>query len=321
MLDINRDLSLLDAYSQAVVSAVERIGPSVVQVDVRAGGKEDARRPDGGTGSGVIFTPDGLILTNSHVVSRAKEVSVGLADGRMLDADLVGDDPDTDLAVVKVSGPDLVAAPLGDSSALRPGQVVIAVGNPLGFQHTVTAGVVSALGRTMRGRTGRLIENVIQTDAALNPGNSGGPLVTTTAEVVGINTAIVMGGQGISFAVPINTARLVLPALLREGRVRRARLGLAGQDVPIPRRVVRFYRLESATGILVVRVEPGGPAAAAGLRDGDIIVDLSGAAVRRVDELHRLLTEDRIGQAVPVTVLRGTERFTVEIYPIDSARR
>jgi S1-C subfamily serine protease len=315
MLDINRDLSLLDAYSQAVVSSVDRIAPSVVQVEALHAGERRGREPRGGTGSGVIFTPDGLILTNSHVVTRAAQVAVGLADGRTLGADLVGDDPDTDLAVIKVSGPDLIAAPLGDSLALRPGQVVIAIGNPLGFQQTVTAGVVSAIGRTMRGRSGRLIENVIQTDAALNPGNSGGALATTTAKVVGITTAIVPGGHGISFAVPINTAKLILPSLLRTGRVRRARLGLAGQDVPLPRRVTRFYRLSSDTGVLIVRVEPDSPAAAAGLRDGDIIIDLGGEIVGRVDDLHRLLTEERIDRTVPITLLRGTERVTVDVVP------
>jgi len=313
MLDINRDLSLLDAYSQAVVSAVERIGPSVVQVEARQ--PRRGREPAGGTGSGVIFTPDGLILTNSHVVSRAAHITVGLADGRTVGADLVGDDPDTDLAVLRVSGPDLIAAPLGDSRALHPGQIVIAIGNPLGFQQTVTAGVVSAMGRTMRARSGRLIENVIQTDAPLNPGNSGGALVTTAAQVVGIPTAIVPGGQGISFAVPINTARLILPALLRSGRVRRARLGLAGQDVPLPRRVTRFYRLASDKAVLIVRLEPDGAAAAAGLRDGDMILELGGQIVTGVDDLQRLLTEERIDRAVPITLLRGTERMTVDIVP------
>jgi S1-C subfamily serine protease len=313
MLDINRDLSLLDAYSQAVVSAVERIGPSVVQVEARQ--PRRGREPAGGTGSGVIFTPDGLILTNSHVVSRAAHITVGLADGRTLGADLVGDDPDTDLAVLRVSGPDLIAAPLGDSRALHPGQIVIAIGNPLGFQQTVTAGVVSAMGRTMRARSGRLIENVIQTDAPLNPGNSGGALVTTAAQVVGIPTAVVPGGQGISFAVPINTARLILPALLRSGRVRRARLGLAGQDVPLPRRVTRFYRLASDKAVLIVRLAPDGAAAAAGLRDGDMILELGGQIVTGVDDLQRLLTEERIDRAVPITLLRGTERMTVDIVP------
>jgi S1-C subfamily serine protease len=313
VLDINRDLSLLDAYSQAVVSAVEQIGPSVVQVE--AAHARRGREPRDGTGSGVIFTPDGLILTNSHVVSRAAEISVGLADGRTCAADLVGDDPDTDLAVIRISAPDLIAAPLGDSRALRQGQIVIAIGNPLGFQQTVTAGVVSAIGRTMRARSGRLIENVIQTDAALNPGNSGGALVTTAAQVVGIPTAIVPGGHGISFAVPVNTARLILPSLLSSGRVRRARLGLAGQDVPLPRRLVRFYRLSSDTGVLIVRVEPDGAAAGAGMRDGDIIVELGGQVVRAVDDLHRLLTEERIDLPVPIVLLRGTERMTIEVVP------
>jgi S1-C subfamily serine protease len=273
------------------------------------------REPRGGTGSGVIFTPDGLVLTNSHVVSRAEQISIGLADGRTFGADLVGDDPDTDLAVLRISAPDLIAAPLGDSRALHQGQIVIAIGNPLGFQQTVTAGVVSAIGRTMRGRSGRLIENVIQTDAALNPGNSGGALVTTSAQVVGIPTAIVPGGHGISFAVPINTARLILPSLLRTGHVRRARLGLAGQDVPLPRRLVRFHRLSSDTGVLIVRVEPDGAAAAAGLRDGDIILELGGQVVAGVDDLHRLLTEERIDSAVAITLLRGTGRLSVEVVP------
>ena len=313
MLDINRDLGLLDAYSQAVVSAVQQIGPSVVQVEAQR--KRRGGEPGGGTGSGVLFTPDGLILTNSHVVSGAAQVSVGLADGRTFAADVVGDDPDTDLAVLRISAPDLVAAPLGDSRALHQGQIVIAIGNPLGFQQTVTAGVVSATGRTMRARSGRLIENVIQTDAALNPGNSGGALVTTAAQVVGIPTAIVPGGHGISFAVPINTARLILPSLLRSGRVRRARLGLAGQDVPLPRRLVRFYRLASDTGVLIVRVEPDGAAAGAGLQDGDIILELAGQVVRAVDDLHRLLTEERIDLPVPIVLLRGTERLTIAVVP------
>jgi S1-C subfamily serine protease len=317
VLDINRDLSLLDAYSQAVVSAVERIGPSVVQVEALHARR--GREPRGGTGSGVIFTPDGLILTNSHVVARAEQISIGLADGRTFRADLVGDDPDTDLAVLRISAPDVIAAPLGDSRALHQGQIVIAIGNPLGFQQTVTAGVVSAIGRTMRARSGRLIENVIQTDAALNPGNSGGALVTTSAQVVGIPTAIVPGGHGISFAVPINTARLILPSLLRSGRVQRARLGLAGQDVPLPRRLVRFHRLTSDTGVLIVRVEPDGAAAAAGLRDGDFIVELGGQVVAGVDDLHRLLTEERIDQTVAITLLRGTGRMTIEVVPRGSS--
>jgi S1-C subfamily serine protease len=321
MLDIPRDLSLLDAYSRAVIGAVEEIGPSVVQVEVRRGAErgkspeshDRADEPPGGIGSGVLFTPDGLLLTNSHVLHRAGDITVRTADGRSLTADLIGDDPDTDLAVLKVSAPDLVAGPFGDSLTLRPGQVVVAIGNPLGFQHTVTAGVVSALGRTMRARSGRLMENIIQTDAALNPGNSGGPLVTTAGAIVGINTAIVPGGQGISFAVPINTAKLVLPALLRDGRVRRAYLGLSGQDVPMPRRVVRFHRLPADTGVLVVRLDAEGAAAAAGVREGDIIVDLGGTAVVRIDDLHRLLTGERIGRREALTLLRGVEKITVEV--------
>jgi S1-C subfamily serine protease len=303
-----------DAYSHAVVSAVDLVGPSVVKVDA------------GGTGSGFIFTPDGLILTNSHVVgaqprrgrggaARPPRLGVSLPDGRDLVADLVGDDPHTDLAVLRVSAPDLVAAPFGDSSALRPGQLVIAIGNPFGFQHTVTAGIVSALGRSLRARTVRLMENLIQTDAALNPGNSGGPLVTSRAQVVGVNTAVILGGQGIAFAVPINTARYVVSCLLRDGRVRRSHLGVAGQDTVIPRLLVRAHHLSHDRGVTVTAISEASAAAEAQLRPGDLIVEFAGEAVRGVDDLHRLLTEERIGELLPIKVIRRGELRRILVTP------
>lgn len=296
------------------MTAVDVIGPAVVKIDA------------GGTGSGLVFAPDGLILTNSHVVappSRAgrsgeagsSRTLVTLPDGRELVADLVGDDPHTDLAVLRVSATDLSAAPFGDSSMLRPGQLVIAIGNPFGFQHTVTAGVVSALGRSLRARTVRLLENLIQTDAALNPGNSGGPLVTSRSEVVGINTAVILGGQGIAFAVPINTARYVVSCLLRDGRVRRSHLGVAGQDTPIPRRLVRAHQLLHERGVTVTAVSEGSAAAEAELRPGDVILEFAGETVRGVDDLHRLLTEDRIGQLVPIKILRRGELRRILVTP------
>ena len=301
------DQDLFDAYSQAVMSAVDLVGPSVVKVEA------------GGTGSGFIFAPDGLILTNSHVLARATRIGVTLPDGRDLVADLVGDDPHTDLAVLRVSAPDLIAAPFGDSSALRPGQLVIAIGNPFGFQHTVTAGVVSALGRSLRARTVRLMENLIQTDAALNPGNSGGPLVTSRAQVVGVNTAVILGGQGIAFAVPINTARYVVSSLLRDGRVRRSHLGVAGQDTPIPRRIVRFHRLPNERGVTITAVSEGTAAAEAQLHPGDLIVEFAGEPVRGVDDLHRLLTEERIGELLPLKIIRRGELRRVLVTPREIA--
>lgn len=309
------DPFLLDAYSRAVIHAVEAVAPSVVSIDVRtrAGGR--ARRPpaQAGSGSGFVFAADGLILTNSHVVEDAAEIDVTLPDGRERRADLIGQDPDTDVAVLRISAADLSAASFGDSQALRPGQLVIAIGNPYGFQHTVTTGVVSALGRSLRARTGRLIEHVIQTDAALNPGNSGGPLVTSAGQVVGVNTAIIAGGQGLSFAVPIGTVIGILPPLLRDGRVRRGYLGLAGQDVPLLRRVTRFHRLAQAGGVFVISVDAGGPAAAAGLREGDILVSLDGAPIASLDDLHRALTEERIGTTAALGVLRESERLHLAV--------
>jgi S1-C subfamily serine protease len=301
------DAAAFDAYSRAVTSAVDVIGPSVVKVDA------------GGTGSGFVFAPDGLILTNSHVIANAGRIGVTLPDGRDLVADLVGDDPHTDLAVLRVSAPDLVAAPFGDSSTLRPGQLVIAIGNPFGFQHTVTAGVVSALGRSLRARTVRLMENLIQTDAALNPGNSGGPLVTSAAQVVGVNTAVILGGQGIAFAVPINTARYVVSSLLRDGRVRRSHLGVAGQDVPIPRLLVRAHHLAHERGVAITAVSEGTPAAAAELRPGDLIVEFADEPVRGVDDLHRLLTEERIGQLLPLKIIRRGELRRLLVTPREVA--
>jgi S1-C subfamily serine protease len=318
------DDEALDAYSRSVTHAVDVVGPSVVKIETAARassrrGRDAKSRPDapGGSGSGFVFAHDGLILTNSHVVDGSDRLTATLPDGRHLAADLVGQDPDTDLAVLKISALDLSVATLGDSSQLRAGQLVVAVGNPYGLQHTVTAGVVSALGRSLRSKSGRLMDNIIQTDAALNPGNSGGPLVTTSGEVVGVNTAMIMGGQGLSFAVPINTARVFIPALLREGRVRRSYIGIGVQDVPLLRRVVRFFHLPSETGVLVVSLEKDGPAARAGIRDGDIIVEFGGEPVSGADDLHRLLTGERIGQRLTAALLRGTERVTVTVAPRD----
>jgi S1-C subfamily serine protease len=318
---------LLDAYSRAVINAVERITPSVVYIEVEQARRDgdrpagDPRHERGGSGSGFIFTPDGFIITNSHVVHGATRIEVTLADGRRVRADLVGDDPDTDIAVIRVSAPNLVAATLGDSRSLRVGQLAIAIGNPYGFQTTVTAGVVSALGRSLRSTSGRLIDSVIQTDAALNPGNSGGPLVNSRGEVIGVNTAIIRPAQGICFSIAINTAMFVASLLMRDGEIRRGYIGLGGQTASIHRRVVRFYNLPVETGVLVLTTEEGSPARAAGLREGDVIVSFDGQPVGGIDDLHRLLTQQQIGVRSPVEVVRGTERLTLEIVPAPSPRR
>ena len=307
------DADPLDDYSRAVTRAVDIVAPSVVSIEVS---NEKGRSRPGvpaGSGSGFVFAADGLILTNSHVVSGSAHVAVALPDGRDCDADVVGQDPDTDIAVLRISADGLVPVAFGDSRALRPGQLVIAIGNPYGFHHTVTAGVVSALGRSLRSRSGRLIEQVIQTDAALNPGNSGGPLVTSDGAVVAVNTAIIAGGQGLSFAVPISTAVAILPALLRDGRVRRGYLGVAGQNVPLLRRVTRFHRLTQAEGVLVTSLEKDGPAATAGVREGDLIVAFDGRAIETLDDLHRALTEARIGTAARLGVLRGADRLEIDV--------
>jgi len=309
------DQDLLDAYSQAVTGAAERVGPAVVSVEVRHQVERRNRPPRDvpGHGSGFVFTPDGFILTNSHVVHDATRIEVAFPDGRRVRAELVGDDPDSDVAVIRVEPDSLTAAELGDSGTLRVGQLVIAIGNPLGFQSTVTAGVVSALGRSFRSTTGRLIDDVIQTDAALNPGNSGGPLVDARGRVVGVNTAVILPAQGICFAVGINTAKLVTGELMRHGRIRRGRIGVAGQTVPLLRLAQRAHGLDARSGVLVTGVEPDSPAERAGLRAGDVIVGLDGQPVTGIDDLHRLLTADRIGVRTSVIVLRGAERLELPI--------
>lgn len=303
------DEGLLDAYSRAVVQAAERIGPSVVNIEVRKKGRR------GGSGSGFLFTPDGFILTNSHVVSGADEVVVTMADGRRSEAWLTGDDPHTDLAVIRIAALDVTPAALGDSEKLRPGQLVVAVGNPYGFQSTVTAGVVSALGRSMRAQSGRLIDSVIQTDAALNPGNSGGPLVTSNGQVVGVNSAVILPAQGICFAIAINTAKFVAGRLIRDGRVHRSYLGVGGQTVPLRRRLQKFYELPEHTAVQVISIEKGSPAEKAGVLVGDLIVAYDGLAVATVDDLHRILTEDTIGRRAVLNVIRLTDKLDVEVIP------
>jgi S1-C subfamily serine protease len=310
-----KDADLLDAYSVAVMAAVDAVAPAVVKVDVESDAPTGGRRRPGGSGSGFVFAPDGLILTNSHVVEGARRITVTTLEAERLTADLVGDDPHTDLAVLRVSSDGLRPAPLGDSSTLRPGQLVVAIGNPFGFQHTVTAGVVSALGRSLRARTVRLIENLIQTDVALNPGNSGGPLVTSGGVVVGVNTAVILGGQGIAFAVPTSTASRVISAILRFGHVRRSYLCVTGQEAAIPRRIAHAHGLATDRGLAVTDVSRGGPADRAGVRAGDLIVDFDGIPVRGADDLHRLLTEDRIDRTVAVRLLRQGDNKRVDVIP------
>ena len=314
---------LLDAYSRAVTGAVERVSPSVVNVEVYSASVRsrsgEQREPRGG-GSGFVFTPDGLILTNSHVVHDSHRIEVTLADGRRMPASIIGEDPASDLAVIRIDEarldePRFTAAALGDSQQLRVGQVVIAIGAPYGFQSTVTAGVVSALGRSLRSYSGRLIDDVIQTDAALNPGNSGGPLVDSAGRVVGVNTATILPAQGICFAIGINTAKFVASRLLRDGRIRHSYIGVSAQTVPVHRRVVRFYDLAKESGALVLSVEENSPAKRAGLRDGDVIVVLEGNPVAGVDDLHRILTEVRVGVGCAMTVLRQTEKLELKILP------
>ena len=315
------DAELLDAYSQAVVAAAERISPAVVRIEVRRPPARGAQRGAGGSGSGFVFTPDGLILTNSHVVSGASLLSVQLPDGQSFDADIIGNDPHTDLAVVRVSASRLPAAPLGSARGLRVGQVAIAIGNPYGFETTVTAGVVSALGRSMRAYSGRLIEDVIQTDAALNPGNSGGPLVSSRGEVIGVNTAIIQSAQGICFATSVDTAKVVVSQVLQHGRVRRGWIGVAGQNIVLSRRTVRHFELDNESAVRVMGVEPGSPAARAGFEGGDIIVRYDGRPVSGIDDLHRMLSEAALGRTASVELLRRSQRLAREITPTELPRR
>jgi len=306
------DGALIDAYSNAVSTAVSEAHPAVVHIEVR--GSETP----GGAGSGFFISPDGYLLTNSHVVHGAGQILVFLADGRKLSADLVGDDPDSDLAVLRVSADDdLAHLSLADSNAVRLGQIAIAIGSPMGFQQTVTAGIVSGLGRSLRGASGRLIDNVIQTDAALNPGNSGGPLINTRSEVIGVNTAIIRPAQGICFAIASNTARWVAAWLIKEGRIRRSFIGVAGQNVPLLRKLIHHHHLSIETGVLVMGIEPESPAARAGLVEGDILLALDGAPTQAVDALHKQLTGDRIGERAIVTFLRGVELRRHAIIPLE----
>jgi len=313
------DGALLDAYSRAVVTAVERVRPAVVHIRAHRSSRRGPARE--GAGSGFIITPDGYLVTNSHVAGGASALEATLPDGRTVDGELVGDDPDSDLAVVKIGADALAYVQLGDSARVRVGQLAIAIGSPYGFQHTVTAGIVSALGRSMRGATGRLLDNIIQTDAALNPGNSGGPLVDSAGVVIGVNTAVIVPAQGICFAIASNTAERVAIALIREGRVRRAYLGVTAHDVPLPRRVVRHFALPRESGARIEAVTRDSPAALAGARAGDIIVALDGGSIAGVDDLQRVLTGGRIGEAVEVVVLRRDQRLALSITPSEYPSR
>jgi len=301
--------SILDAYSEAVIAAAERVSPSVVNIEVH---QEDKRA---GSGSGFIFTPDGFILTNSHVVHSASRIEVTLSEGQKYQADKIGDDPDTDLAVVRITAPNLVPAALGDSQAVRVGQLVIAIGNPYGFQCTVTSGVISALGRSLRSQSGRLIDNVFQTDAALNPGNSGGPLITSHGEVIGVNTAVILPAQGICFAIAINTAKFVAGRLIKDGKIQRGYIGVAGQNVPVHRALVRGHHLDAGSGIFVVGIEQNSPAQRAGLHEGDIIVGFGDRPVADIDALHRMLTDSQPDVNTTLTILRGTEKHVLRVVP------
>lgn len=309
------DYALLDAYSQAVMGAVDTVGPAVVSIEVEQQSWLGFVPGYEASGSGFVFTPDGFVLTNSHVIHEAKKVEVIFSDGKRYRADLIGEDRETDLAVLRVEASNLAAVTLGDSSHLRPGQIAIAIGNPYGFQHTVTAGVISALGRSLHTGSGTLMEDIIQTDAALNPGNSGGPLVNSRGEVVGINTAIIQPAQGIAFAVAVNTARFIAGQLITEGRVRRAHIGIVGQNVPIPGRLRRKLDLTVENGVLISDLMHNSPAADAGLQRGDILVGMGGQTIDGIDTLLRLLTAEKIGAIVPTVVIRHETKTYLNIVP------
>ena len=299
----------MDAYSRVVTTVAESVSPAVVRIQV------ENKQGRGGSGSGFIFTPDGFILTNSHVVHGGEKITVSTPDAGDFKAQLIGEDPDTDLALLRIDAPVLHSAALGDSRRIRVGQLVVAIGNPYGFQYTVTAGVVSALGRSLRSQSGRLIEDVIQTDAALNPGNSGGPLVNSSGEVVGVNTATILPAQGLCFAISINTARFIASKLILNGRVRRSYIGVQAQTASLNRTIARHYDLKTSTGALILAAEPGSPAAKAGLQEGDVITSLAGEQVEGVDVLHRLLDEERIGVLTRLIVLRGSRRLEITVIP------
>jgi S1-C subfamily serine protease len=310
------DKSLLDAYSSAVIGVTERVGPAVARVET--GSKVQGARERGGLGSGIVISPDGLVLTNSHVVGSSRQIRLRDHEGVVTDARVLGVDPDTDLALLRADGArDLHYASLGNSKSLRRGQLVVAIGNPLGFESTVTAGVVSALGRSIRSVSGRTIEDVIQTDAALNPGNSGGPLVSSAAEVIGINTAIISGAQGICFAVASNTAQFVLSEIIRHGYVRRAYIGVSGQTAPIPRRHAVVAGIDNKMGALLAQIEPDGPAAKAGLLPGDVVIRLDGVDVNGVDDLIRVLDRDRVDRTLEMDVLRMGRLRAIDIHPVE----
>jgi S1-C subfamily serine protease len=321
------DAELFDAYSQSVIHASEKVSPSVVNIEVhlsrRAAQQNRSRSPrEGrGSGSGFVFTPDGFILTNSHVVSGAHTIEVTLPDGRHSLAEIVGDDPDTDLAVIRINSPNLAPVELGDSQKIRVGQLAIAIGNPYGFQYTVTAGVVSALGRSLRAQSGRLMDDIIQTDAALNPGNSGGPLVSSSGQVIGVNTAMILPAQGLCFAIAIDTAKFVAGRLIRDGKIRRSVIGVAGQNVPLPRRLVHFYDLPVSSGVFIVSFEKDSPAQKAGLLEGDVIIAFNDKPIAGIDDLHKLLTGERVEQKTSITVIRRTERLSFEVVPQESHNR